>query len=103
MQDCTTIVVLEIERDRLLSAVLGEEGCTHQSRIQLFVGAELTREIAGPRHFDLDDLCSELSQLVCAKRPGEHIRQIQDASAFKGRFSRRRIGFSANGLYSRSR
>ena len=50
---------LEIERDRALAGVLGEERDAHVALVELGIGAELAREIAGARHLDLDHVGAE--------------------------------------------
>ena len=48
-------------------------------RVQVGVGAELACEVAAAGHLDLDDLGAQQRELVGAERPGEHVRQVEDA------------------------
>ncbi len=83
----TAILVLEIHRDRFLAPVLREKRRPHQLCIERLVGAELACQVAGSRHFDLDDFRAELRKLVRAKGPRENVGEIEHANA--GERSRR--------------
>ena len=55
-----------------------------QPPVELRVGAELAREVARPRDFDLDHVGAEVRELVAAERSGEHVGQVEDADAGQG-------------------
>src|SRR5262249_15347428 len=73
--------LMVIERARACAAVLRQNRGADPSAIEGRIGAELTREVAGARHLDLDHVGAELCELVAAERPGQDIGQIEDARA----------------------
>ena len=73
--------VLQIERDRPLAGVLRQERSAHAAAVELGIGAELAREIAGARRLDLDHLGAELRQLIAAERSGQHIGEVENPQA----------------------
>ena len=77
---------LEIEGDRLLAGILGEERHAHETPVQIRIGAKLTRQVAGAGHLHLDDFRAQMRQLVAAEGTREHVRQIEYAMAGKGTF-----------------
>ena len=86
LQHVLAAVGLQVERDRLLAAVLGQERRAHQLLVERRVGAELARQIAVLGHLDLDHLRAEQRELVGAERPGQHVGQIEHPD------SRQRLG-----------
>ena len=52
--------------------------------VEVGIGAELAREVAGLRHLDLDDFRAEQRKFVGAQRTSEHIAQVKDADPGQG-------------------
>jgi hypothetical protein len=67
---------LEVEFDRLLPGVLGEEGCADAGGVEPRLRAEPAGEVTMMRLLDFDDLGSEQHQLIAAVRSGQYIGQI---------------------------
>jgi hypothetical protein len=74
-------LALEIDGDRTLAGVLGEERRPHQRLVEGGIGAELAREIAHAGRLHLDDLGAQQRELIGSERPCEHIGEIEDANA----------------------
>src|SRR5262249_26099959 len=51
----------------------------HMDAIESGIGAKLARQIAGARHFDLDDIGAKLGKLIAAEWTSQHIGQVEDA------------------------
>jgi hypothetical protein len=83
MKNFVSTLILEIDRQRSLAGILSEEGGAHQMFVELWIGAQLPRQISRFGDFDLDDVGAKLRELVTAKRAREHIGQIQNADAFE--------------------
>src|SRR2546423_1703650 len=49
--------------------------------IETRIGTKLARQIAGSRHFDLDDIGAKLGKLIAAEWTSQHIGQVEDAHA----------------------
>ena len=62
-----------------------EKRSAHPLLVQFHIGAELAREVAGFRQFDLDHVRAQLSELIAAERTGEHVGQVEHANAFEER------------------
>jgi len=82
-EDLLALLGLEVERDRALAGILGQERDTHVGLVQRRVSAELTRQIACAARLDLNDIGAHVRQLVAGKGAGQHVRQIEDAHALK--------------------
>ncbi len=66
--------VFQIERDRLLARIHRNERGPHVAHRRFLVGAQTPGKIAAFGVLDLDHVGAEQRQLICAKRPGEHVR-----------------------------
>jgi DNA-binding IclR family transcriptional regulator len=73
--------MLEVDRDRALAGVLGQERDPQVLAAEARVGAELPCQVSGPGHLDLDHVRPEKRQLVARERAGEHVGHIEDADA----------------------
>ncbi len=78
LQDVGALVGAQVERHRLLVALLAEE---QQGFLALALGAEAAQRVAGPRQLDLDRLGAELGELGGAERPGDVARHVEHADA----------------------
>jgi hypothetical protein len=47
--------------------------------IEARIGAKLARQIAGTRHFDLDDIGAKLGKLIATEWTSQHIGQVENA------------------------
>ncbi len=80
-QDVATAIRLQIDRDRLLAAVLCQERRTHQLLVQRRIGAKLARKVPRFGKLQLDDLRAEQAELIGTERSGEDIGEIEHAHA----------------------
>jgi hypothetical protein len=51
--------------------------------IEARIGAKLARQIAGTRHFDLDDIGAKLGKLIATEWTSQHIGQVENAHTGK--------------------
>jgi hypothetical protein len=72
---------LQVQLDRLLPGVLGEERGSDAGLVERRLRAEPTGEVTETGSFDLDDLSAEEHQLVAAVRSRQDVCQVQDPHA----------------------
>jgi hypothetical protein len=72
------VLVLQVDSDRPLAGVLGEERDAEAPGAELGIGAELPRQVTRARQLHLHDVGAEQRQLVTGERPGKHVGQVQD-------------------------
>ncbi len=76
--------VLEVQGDRALAGILGEERNAHELPIECRICAELARKITRLRDFDLDDVGAEVRELMTAERSGENVGEVKHTDSGEG-------------------
>ena len=83
LQDLPSRRRLKIDRDRALVRRLGQEPGAHVGVVQCVIGATAAALVGIVRVLDLDDVGALQRKLVGGKRPGQHMRDVDDADALE--------------------
>ena len=82
-EDLFAFCRFQVEGQRFLVGVLSQETGAHQLLVEFGHIAQLARQVAALRIFDLDYIRAQQRQVQRGKRPGQHVGHVQDADTFQ--------------------
>ena len=82
--DCVHLAALEIERDRPLVAVPGEEVRAFRAADPFGEEGHGAEHVAGAGALDLDDVGAHVAEQLRGERPLQQMAEIEDGDAFEG-------------------
>ena len=83
LQDLAALLGLQVQRDGALVGTLRQEAGAHVGVVQHVVAAGIAALIRVVRMLDLDHVGAHQPKLIGRERPGQHVRDVDDADAFE--------------------